>query len=85
MNDEVCFWHADKHLKSSTSSYYHFGCLQPGISKLPKISLHIFAISSEEHGGEVDFLSTDKCKNFLQVDSITLGLHSQACPKYPKH
>ena len=41
---------------------------------------NIFVISKE-----VDFLPTDKCKSFLQVDSITLGLHSQACPKYPKH
>ena len=35
-------------------------------------------------GGEVDFLSANKHKRFLQVDSVTLGLHSQACPKYPK-
>ena len=42
------------------------------------------AISPEKHGGEVDFLAADKQKKFLQVDSITLGVHSQACPKYPK-
>ena len=42
------------------------------------------AISPEKHGGEVDFLPADKHKNFLQVDSITLVLHSQTCPKYPK-
>ena len=35
-------------------------------------------------GYEVDFLPTDKHKRFLQVDNITLGLGSQACPKYPK-
>ena len=35
-------------------------------------------------GDEVDFLSTDKHKRFLQVDSITLGVHNQACPEYPK-
>ena len=33
---------------------------------------------------EVDFLPADKHKNFLQDDSITLGMRSQACPKYPK-
>ena len=36
---------------------------------------------------EVDFLPADpadKHKSFLQVDSITLGVLSQACPKYPK-
>ena len=53
--------------------------------KVPKIrSLHIFAISPENHGGEVDFLPANTHENFLQVESITLGWHSQACPKYPK-
>ena len=60
---------------------------------MPKVSeitsLHIFAISPEEDGGgggggEVDFLPSNKHKSFLQVESITLGLLSQACPKYPK-
>ena len=32
---------------------------------------------------EVDFLPGDKHES-LQFDSITLGLGSQACPKYPK-
>ena len=36
-------------------------------------------------GDEVDFLPANKHKSFLQVDSITLGVHSQACPKYPKN
>ena len=30
------------------------------------------------------FLPADKHKNVLQGDSITLGVDSQACPKYPK-
>ena len=34
--------------------------------------------------GKVDFLPASKHENFLQVDGITLGLHSQACPKDPK-
>ena len=56
------------------------------MAKVPKIrSLDFFAISPEKHGGEVGFLTADKHKSFLQVDSITLGLcSSQACPKYPK-
>ena len=33
---------------------------------------------------EVNFLPADKHESFLQVDNITLGVHSQACPKYPK-
>ena len=36
-------------------------------------------------GDEVPFLPTDKYKSFLQVDSIPLGVQSQACPKYPKY
>ena len=53
--------------------------------EIPKIrSLHIFAISQEMLGGEVDFLPANKHESFQQVDSITLGLDSQACPKYPK-
>ena len=35
-------------------------------------------------GDEIDFLPANKREGFLQVDSITLGLFSQACPKYPK-
>ena len=32
-------------------------------------------------GDEIDLLPADKHKSFLQVDSITLGVYSQACPK----
>ena len=40
--------------------------------KVPQLrSLHIFAISLEKRGDEVDFLLLDKCQSFLQVDSIT--------------
>ena len=53
--------------------------------KVPKIrTFHIFAITPEKHGDEVDFLLVDKSKSFLQVDSITLGVGSQACSRYPK-
>ena len=34
--------------------------------------------------GEVDFLPPNKHKSFQEVDSTTLGLCSQACPKYPR-
>ena len=33
---------------------------------------------------EVVSLPADKRKSFLQVDSITLDVRSQALPKYPK-
>ena len=35
-------------------------------------------------GDEVDSLLADKLKSFLQVDSVSLGVFSQACPNYPK-
>ena len=43
-----------------------------------------FAISPEKGGGWSWFSPTDKHESFLQDDSITLGVFSQACPKYPK-
>ena len=33
---------------------------------------------------EIDFLPAIKHESFLQVDSITLDLRSQVCPKYSK-
>ena len=52
----------------------------------PKCSIQNkkFAHLSKKLGDEVDFLPADKHERFLQVDSITLGVRSQACPKYPK-
>ena len=63
------------------SDEVYFGHVQPGMPKVPKISLHIFAISPEKHrgGGEVDILPAIKYKYFLQVDSIILCLHVGAC------
>ena len=33
---------------------------------------------------EIEFLPADKDNNFLQIDSITLGLPNQVCPKHLK-
>ena len=33
---------------------------------------------------EFDFLTADKCRRFLQTDTIILGVCGQACPYYPK-
>ena len=33
---------------------------------------------------EVDFLPTDKCWSFFQIDTIILGVCGQACPNYLK-
>ena len=50
-------------------------CGYPGMSKVPKISLHIFAVSLGTRGDAVDFLPADKHKIVLQFDSKTLALH----------
>ena len=54
--------------------------------KIPKISLHIFAISPEKHRDEVDLWPVGKHESFLQVDSIICksDTQSEICPKYPK-
>ena len=52
--------------------------------KVPQISSYICNISRKSKGDEVDVLPAGKHKSFLKVDSITLGMHSETCPKYPK-
>ena len=55
------------------------------VPKVPKIkSSHIFAISPERCGDEVDRLPADKHRKFLQVDSVAVGVRLQACSKHPK-
>ena len=49
--------------------------------KVPKIILHIFEYIQKSMGYEIDFLPADKYKNFLQIVTITLGVHALACPK----
>ena len=48
----------------------------------PKVCISLLYLHKSM--GEVDFLPADKHKSFLQDDNITLGVLSQACPKYPK-
>ena len=48
-------------------------------------SLHIFAISPEQHGCKVDFFPKNKRESFLQVDIITLICVARHDKKYPKH
>ena len=51
------------------------------------VSITRFSQSTQnkKFGDVVDFLPADKFESFLQVNSITLGVHSQACPNYQKH
>ena len=41
-------------------------------------------IFRKARGDEVDFLPADKHESFFEVNSIFLGVRSQACPKYLK-
>ena len=68
---------------------YHFDCAQTGTPKLarPKYSKNKFAYLSnlqKNMRDKADFLPADKRESFLLVDSIILGMSSQACPKNPK-
>ena len=61
------FWHEDKYRSLvEVDTNIVGGCVQPGITKVPKIgSLHIFEISPIKHGGVVDFLLANKHEGFL--------------------
>ena len=75
VNNELYFWHGDKHrvFKVDTTIYVLL------------YNLFIFLQYLQKSiGYEIDFLPADKHKHFLQIDSITLGLHGQACPKHSK-
>ena len=53
-----------------------------------KINIAIFQylsnISKKEGRDEVDSLHADEHQPILQVDTINLDGHGQACPNYPK-
>ena len=60
-------------------------CLASHSQRTKVRSLRIFAISLEKRGGmNLVFLPADKYERFLQADTITLSVCSQAFPKYPK-
>ena len=62
-------------------------CVVTHAQSAKKRSLDISAISPKSIGDDVFFffLPADKYNSFLQYDSITSGLRSLACSKYPKH
>ena len=45
---------------------------------------YLCIISRKMWGDEIDYLLADKQEDFLQVDSIALGVCSQDSPKYQK-
>ena len=80
MNDEVYFWHADR-----CRSFLQVNAIILGVAKVPKTRIIYISLQylQENIGDKVDFLPV-KDKSPLQVDTIFLSIHSQACPKYPK-
>ena len=85
MDDEVCFWHTNKHRSLLQGDTIIFGVCNKACPKNPKQEVCIsLQYLQKSMGFEVDFLSANEHESFLQVESITLGLRSQACPKYAK-
>ena len=59
-------------------------CNQP-YQKYPKQDVCISLLYLQKNvGDEVDFLPGNKHDIFLQVNSNTLGVSIEPCPKYPK-
>ena len=85
VNDEVYFWHADKHRSLLQVDTINLSLCNQACPKYPKekvcISLQYLQKSMEN---EVDFLPADNNESFLQMDSITWGVCIQTCPKYQK-
>ena len=78
------FLHADEHWSLPLGDTIILGECNQECPKYPKyvcISLQYFLKSM---GDEVEFLSADKDRRFLQDDSITLGVISKAGPKCQK-
>ena len=53
-------------------------------SKYPKQVCVSLQYLQKNMGYEINFLPVDKHKNIVQIDSITLDVHGQACQKHPK-
>ena len=84
MNDEVYFRHVDKHrnfLQIDTSFWVYI--VRRAQSAQNKFA-YLGNIFRKTLGDEVDFLPANKHESFLEVNSIFLGVRSQASPKYPK-
>ena len=134
VNDEVYFWHADKHqgllqgdtiilgegnqaCTQSTQNKFAYLCnisikswemelifrlqINPKVFCKIIVSLWVyiarqaqstknnqftrsFQYLKENMKDKVDFLPTDKCWSFFQIDTIILGVCGQACPNYLK-
>ena len=56
----------------------------PPIPYLAKFWFSSYGQKCRKAGGMKLIFCLQINKRFLQIDSIPLGLHSQACPKYPK-
>ena len=87
MNNEVYFWHIEKHLNFLDVDFIILGVSSQACPKYLKYEVCIFCnISIKNMGDDVVciFLLPDKYEGFLQGGSIILDVCNQACPKYPK-
>ena len=82
MNDEMYFWHADNHWSFLYVAII-LGVHSQACSKCPKLVCISVKYLQKDLGDEVDFLPSDNCKSFWNDDSMTLGVCSRACPKFP--
>ena len=86
-NKKVDFLAADKHKSILQDDSITLGVYSQ-VCKATSTQSNKFAISLQYFqnciGDEADFLPADEHKSLLQDDSITLGVYSQVCPKYPK-
>ena len=83
MNDEVCGMQINKVFYKLILSFWVW-VTRHAKSAQNKKFVYLCNIQ-KSMGDEVAFLRSDKHKSFLRVGSITLGVRSQACTKYPKH
>ena len=83
VNDEVYFWHADKHRSLLLVDTSNWGFVTRHAQSTQNKFAYLQYLQKSVDD-DVDFLPADKHESFPQVDSITLGVRSQACTKYPK-
>ena len=85
MNDEVYFWHADKHGSVLQVDTMILGVGNQACQRYPKWKFRIsLQCLLKNVGNEVDFLPADKHQRVLEIDTVILGICGQACPNYSK-
>ena len=85
MGDEVEFLPADKHKSFLQDGSITLGVISQTGPKYQKQSVYnIFAISQGKHEGWSWFFGCWQLLNVFQIDTMVLGVCSQACPNHLK-